>query len=130
PRAVATSRDDGGVDAFARATRRPATAGDTRFSQPAKSLRTHAGDARRCGITAGCCGQWTGFGVEFADRMRMRSGASVLIRRIITFGCVLAWLLAATAIAGAQEIVLQCDAAQTAADFNLGDSLHTVKGSF
>ena len=62
--------------------------------------------------------------------MRMRFGAAVLIRRVIRLGCVLACLLAATAIAGAQEIVLQCDAAQTVADFNLGDSLHTVKGSF
>jgi polyisoprenoid-binding protein YceI len=62
--------------------------------------------------------------------MSMRFGVVVLIRRLIRLGCVLACLLAATAIAGAQEIVLQCDAAQTAADFNLGDSLHTVKGSF
>lgn len=62
--------------------------------------------------------------------MRIRVGAAVLIRRVIRLACVLACLLAATAIAGAPEIVLQCDAAQTAADFNLGDSLHTVKGSF
>ena len=52
--------------------------------------------------------------------MSMRFGAAVLIRRVIGLGCVLACLLAATAIAGAQEIVLHCDAAQTAADFNLG----------
>jgi polyisoprenoid-binding protein YceI len=29
-----------------------------------------------------------------------------------------------------QEIVLRCDAAQTAADFTLSDTLHTVHGSF
>lgn len=30
----------------------------------------------------------------------------------------------------AQELVLECDPTQTAADFTLGDALHTVKGSF
>jgi polyisoprenoid-binding protein YceI len=35
-----------------------------------------------------------------------------------------------SAAASAQQIVLQCDASQTAADFTLGDVLHTVKGSF
>ena len=35
-----------------------------------------------------------------------------------------------TTLATAQQIVLQCDATQTAADFTLGDVLHTVKGSF
>lgn len=42
-------------------------------------------------------------------------------------------LLIACAVAGAvsaQELVLQCDPAQTRADFTLGDALHTVKGSF
>jgi polyisoprenoid-binding protein YceI len=38
--------------------------------------------------------------------------------------------LAAAVSARAQEVVLQCDPAQAAADFTLGDSLHTVKGSF
>lgn len=32
--------------------------------------------------------------------------------------------------ARAQEVLLQCDPEQAAADFTLGDSLHTVKGSF
>jgi polyisoprenoid-binding protein YceI len=32
--------------------------------------------------------------------------------------------------ASAQEIILRCDAAQTAADFTLSDTLHTVHGSF
>ena len=46
---------------------------------------------------------------------------------------ILAALLIGCAVAGAvsaQELVLQCDSAQTAADFTLGDALHTVKGSF
>ena len=40
----------------------------------------------------------------------------------------MALLLASTA--SAQELVLQCDPAQSAADFMLGDVLHSVKGSF
>ena len=38
--------------------------------------------------------------------------------------------LALVCVASAQELVLQCDATQSAADFTLGDVLHTVKGSF
>jgi polyisoprenoid-binding protein YceI len=34
------------------------------------------------------------------------------------------------AAASAQELVLACDPAQTAANFTLGDVLHTVKGTF
>ena len=41
----------------------------------------------------------------------------------------LLWAGVAT-LASAQEIVLRCDAAQTAADFTLSDTLHTVHGSF
>ena len=41
----------------------------------------------------------------------------------------LLWAGLAT-LASAQEIVLRCDAAQTAADFTLSDTLHTVHGSF
>ena len=40
----------------------------------------------------------------------------------------MALILASTA--SAQELVLQCDPAQSAADFMLGDVLHSVKGSF
>ena len=46
---------------------------------------------------------------------------------------IVAALLIGCALAGAvsaQELVLQCDPGQTAADFTLGDALHTVKGSF
>ena len=46
---------------------------------------------------------------------------------------IVAVLLIGCALAGAvsaQELVLPCDPAQTAADFTLGDALHTVKGSF
>jgi polyisoprenoid-binding protein YceI len=43
---------------------------------------------------------------------------------------VLSCALAGVVRAGAQEVILQCDPAQAAADFTLGDSLHTVKGSF
>lgn len=62
--------------------------------------------------------------------MTMRFGATVLIRRILRLGCALTCLLAAAASAAAQEVALQCDPAQTAADFSLGDVLHSVKGSF
>jgi polyisoprenoid-binding protein YceI len=41
----------------------------------------------------------------------------------------LLWASLATPANG-QQLVLQCDPAQTAADFTLGDVLHTVKGSF
>ena len=54
----------------------------------------------------------------------------MLIRRIFSLLCLLSCGLAAVINADAQEIILQCDSAQTAADFTLGDSLHTVKGSF
>jgi polyisoprenoid-binding protein YceI len=42
----------------------------------------------------------------------------------LLIGCTLAFA------AAAQELVLQCDPAQTTADFTLGDVLHTVKGTF
>ena len=56
------------------------------------------------------------------------------MRRIVGLGSVTAtvcllWVSLATR-AMAQELVLRCDPAQTAADFTLGDVLHTVKGSF
>jgi len=57
-------------------------------------------------------------------------GAIVLIKRIFALACVLSCALAGVVRAGAQEVILQCDPAQAAADFTLGDSLHTVKGSF
>jgi polyisoprenoid-binding protein YceI len=57
-------------------------------------------------------------------------GAIVLIKRIFALVCVLSCALAGVVPAGAQEVILQCDPAQAAADFTLGDSLHTVKGSF
>jgi len=46
---------------------------------------------------------------------------------------IIAVVLIACALVGAastQELILQCDPAQTAADFTLGDVLHTVKGTF
>ena len=61
-------------------------------------------------------------------------GRGKLIRQIAKLGsrafamCLL-WA-SLSAAATAQQIVLQCDANQTAADFTLGDVLHTVKGSF
>jgi len=57
-------------------------------------------------------------------------GATVLIKRIFALACVLSCALAGVVRAGAQEVILQCDPAQAAADFTLGDSLHTVKGNF
>lgn len=39
-------------------------------------------------------------------------------------------MLAAGLVTRAQEIALQCNPGRTAADFTLGDPLHTVKGSF
>lgn len=57
-----------------------------------------------------------------------------MISRIVGLGsvvgavCLLSAALAATA--SAQELGLQCETAQTAADFTLGDVLHTVKGTF
>jgi len=42
--------------------------------------------------------------------------------------CVISLTLAVEA--SAQGLALQCDPAQTAADFTLGDALHTVRGSF
>lgn len=53
-----------------------------------------------------------------------------MIRRIFALVCILLCALAGGVRAFAQEVVLQCDPAQAAADFTLGDSLHTVKGSF
>lgn len=47
-----------------------------------------------------------------------------IILAFLLVGCVLA------GVVSAQELVLQCDPTQTAANFTLGDSLHTVKGSF
>ena len=47
----------------------------------------------------------------------------------ITAAICLVWVGLA-APAGAQEMVLRCDPAQTTANFTLGDMLHTVKGSF
>ena len=50
---------------------------------------------------------------------------------ISTKNIVVALLVCAlVAVASAQDLVLQCDRAQTAADFTLGDVLHTVKGTF
>ncbi len=53
-----------------------------------------------------------------------------MIRRIFALVCILLCALAGGVRAVAQAVVLQCDPAQAAADFTLGDSLHTVKGSF
>jgi polyisoprenoid-binding protein YceI len=50
------------------------------------------------------------------------------VRRAAAGLCLL-WASLATA-ATAQELILRCDPAQTAADFTLGDALHTVKGTF
>jgi polyisoprenoid-binding protein YceI len=52
----------------------------------------------------------------------IRTAKNILASLLI--GCTLAFA------AAAQELVLQCDPAQTAADFTLGDVLHTVKGTF
>jgi polyisoprenoid-binding protein YceI len=46
------------------------------------------------------------------------------------FGLVVLVLLAASAIAAAQETTFQLDPAQTSVKFTLGDVLHTVRGSF
>jgi polyisoprenoid-binding protein YceI len=46
------------------------------------------------------------------------------------FSNAVAICLLAAGCASAQEVVLQCDAARTAAQFTLGDVMHTVKGSF
>jgi polyisoprenoid-binding protein YceI len=57
------------------------------------------------------------------------------MKRILGLGtgaaavCLVVVTLAA-ATASAQEVVLQCEPARTAADFILGDVLHTLKGSF
>ncbi len=55
-----------------------------------------------------------------------------MIRRILGLGsiavCLLSAVLAGTA--RAQEVVLRCDPSQTAADFTLGDVMHTVRGRF
>ena len=56
-----------------------------------------------------------------------------LIRKITTLGTVALclWWAGLAPRAGAQELVLRCDPAQTtAANFTLGDVLHTVKGTF
>lgn len=39
-------------------------------------------------------------------------------------------LMACTSAAWGQELILQCDAGQTKANWNLSDPLHTVKGDF
>jgi polyisoprenoid-binding protein YceI len=52
-----------------------------------------------------------------------------IARRGTTTTLCLLWI-AIAAHASAREMVLQCDAAQTAADFTLSDVLHTVHGSF
>ncbi len=48
--------------------------------------------------------------------------------RGITAAVCLLWI--GLAPAAAQELILRCNAAQTAADFTLSDVLHTVRGSF
>ena len=55
-----------------------------------------------------------------------------LTRKIARLGTVAAclWWASLAPPASAQEFVLRCDPAQTAANFTLGDMLHTVKGTF
>jgi polyisoprenoid-binding protein YceI len=55
-----------------------------------------------------------------------------LKRNIARLGTVAAclWWASLAPQASAQELVLRCDPAQTAANFTLGDVLHTVKGTF
>lgn len=53
----------------------------------------------------------------------------ILKRGWTTAAACLLWLTVSGG-ARAQQIVLQCDKAQTAADFTLGDVLHTVHGTF
>lgn len=48
--------------------------------------------------------------------------------KTITAAFLITWVLSGPV--NAQELVLHCDQGQTAADFTLGDVLHTVKGSF
>jgi polyisoprenoid-binding protein YceI len=48
--------------------------------------------------------------------------------KTIIAGFLITWALLGSV--SAQELVLQCDPAKTAADIMLGDVLHTVKGSF
>ena len=52
----------------------------------------------------------------------------IRIQRTIIVVCLITLALAGAA--SAQGLVLQCDPSQTAANFTLGDVLHTVKGSF
>lgn len=54
-----------------------------------------------------------------------------MMRRLCGLGVVACLLAASFAVkTQAQELVLQCDPAQSEANFTLGDVLHTVKGSF
>jgi len=52
----------------------------------------------------------------------IKTAKTILAVSLITFALVRA--------ASAQERALQCDPAQTAVDFTLGDALHAVKGTF
>ena len=61
--------------------------------------------------------------IHFAKLNSVTHVARILLA-VLWIGCVLAGAVSA------QELVLQCDPAQTGADFTLGDALHTVKGSF
>jgi polyisoprenoid-binding protein YceI len=61
--------------------------------------------------------------IHTADLNSIRRAAKSILAALL-IGCALAGAVSA------QELVLQCDPAQTAADFSLGDALHTVKGSF
>ncbi len=49
------------------------------------------------------------------------------VKNVLAALCVLA---ACSLIGNSQEVVLQCDPAQSSANFTLGDVMHTVKGSF
>lgn len=51
-----------------------------------------------------------------------------MARLAIAAACL--WWATLAPPASAQELVLRCDPAQTAANFTLGDVLHTVKGAF
>jgi polyisoprenoid-binding protein YceI len=73
--------------------------------------------------------------VEIADSVERIEGGkdsmkqSIARRGGITAAICLLWIGLITA-AGAQEMVLRCDAAQTSADFTLSDVFHTVHGAF
>ncbi|HTF44047.1 MAG TPA: YceI family protein [Terriglobales bacterium] len=54
----------------------------------------------------------------------------LLKRRGSITAAICLWFAGVAAPAGAEQIILRCDAKQTAADFTLYDVLHTVQGSF